>query len=136
LSRKFPSLSNFYPKVGAPAFVTGPYGFSVRVPAQDDRSCAVAEEIYSYFSRREELRHQAVSDEAQHVVVHGESLWGIAKNAYGDGHYYVVLAEYNGREITERIKAGDIIKIPHAGADPRAGALHRVRERQPLGLAA
>jgi LysM repeat protein len=48
----------------------------------------------------------------RYTVRRGESLWGIARRALGDGCEFWLLARYNNIKIPKQLGAGQVIRIP------------------------
>ncbi len=55
----------------------------------------------------------AASGEAtKHVVVRGDTLWDIAKSAYGEGHLWRKISEANGNPKPRALKIGSELQVP------------------------
>ncbi|MDR6758814.1 5'-nucleotidase [Mycoplana sp. BE70] len=55
---------------------------------------------------------QAASGTTKHVIVHGDTLWDIAKSAYGEGHLWRKISEANGNPRPRALKIGSELQVP------------------------
>lgn len=55
---------------------------------------------------------EATSGPAKHVIVRGDTLWGIAKSAYGEGHMWKKISEANGNPKPRALAIGSELDVP------------------------
>ncbi len=58
------------------------------------------------------MTKQVTITSAQYTVQHGDYLWKIAENAYGDGHAWVRIAQANHLANPDMIFSGNVLVIP------------------------
>lgn len=67
-----------------------------------------------YFEQLGAYFRSTVVGDVEHVVAPGETLWSIARDAYGDGHFQLALLRPNSISFGEmnRLRTGERLKVP------------------------
>lgn len=61
--------------------------------------------------KEEVEEEEEIPEYFEYTVQPGDSFWSIAKEAYGDGKYYLDVAAYNGLSVSNVIYSGMVLKI-------------------------
>lgn len=69
-------------------------------------------EVGNYFLERKPLTYIKHPRDRYYAVVEGDSLWGIADQAYGDSKYYWVIQDVNKIDFAAHIEPGQNLIIP------------------------